>query len=561
MSKLVQLLQSSRRSPRTETHPNYEGAPAYSRGLQERVVQVLTTGTLSDTFYASRQELAVQAVDVLTEANRECPEFLARALIYARERGFMKTLPVLGLAILSGGPTAVHKSLFRSVFGRVVRIPDDLREFVALSVAGVVPGRKGLGGVTVEAVRQYLGSLSEYHAVKYGSAASRGIPLGNIIRMTHPRPVTPVMAERYGWLLQQGKGLGSDPDLNPQLRALEALKQTDDEAEQLALIRQGRLPYEAVVPALKRTSPAVWSELLRQAPYFNLVRGLATFTRHGVFQDEANVRYAVERLTDPPAVARSMVLPFRYFDAWHAYTKVEGCDMRIADALRAALDLTFANVPSLGTRRVALGIDVSGSMGEFIPSWVSNSGAEHDSPHRFVDIAGIFCGALLKRSEGPTITLPFEGHVHLRHDFSARDDVFATAQKIASIGGGSTAVGAPIQHLLDEQIRVDAFIGITDQEDWAHGIRWDTRASFLDLWNEYRAKIAPDAKAYLITIAPYPDAVAPSGTPGVRFIYGWSDAALKYIALDLESGRGQVQDIAQMSLQTAGDPKGSIGDE
>jgi hypothetical protein len=36
-------------------------------------------------------------------------------------------------------------------------------------------------------------------------------------------------------------------------------------------------------------------------------------------------------------------------------------------------------------------------------------------------------------------------------------------------GGGSTAVGAPIQYLLDRKIKTDVFIGITDNEEWAYG--------------------------------------------------------------------------------------------
>ena len=59
----------------------------------------------------------------------------------------------------------------------------------------------------------------------------------------------------------------------------------------------------------------------------------------------------------------------------------------------------------------------------------------------------------------------------------------------------------------------------------------------------------PNAKAFLITIAPYRDAVAPRGEKGVRFIYGWSDQVLEYITLSLDEGQTQVQAIEAMSLR------------
>jgi 60 kDa SS-A/Ro ribonucleoprotein len=526
---------------------NAEGAPAYHRSLQEQVVQVLTTGTLSDTFYVSARQLGAEAIEVLVRAREEHPEFLARALVYAREEGFMKTLPVLGLVVLSGGRGRTRQ-LFEAVFDRVIRTPDDLRAFVALSVAGTVPGRRGLGGVACVATRNWLQRLSEYHALKYGSAASREVTLRDIVRMTHPRPSTPALSERFGWLVGGVEKLGSDPALNPQIRAFEALKRAETELDTVTLIREGRLPYEVVLPAVKATTSAIWAELLRNAPYMNLLRNLATFHRHGVFAQETNVRLAVAKLTDPRAVERSKVLPFRFFDAWKAYTGGNAPDSRIADALRTALELSFRNMPSLGNRVTCIGTDVSGSM---------NDPVSAKGTTRFIDIAGIFTGALLRRVENRVIPLPFHYDVHENCGLSACDDVLATAEKISRLCGGGTAIGAPVQYLLDRKIKVDLFIGVTDNVDWAFGPDMSCKESFLGLWRCYRNEVAPDARAYLVTIAPYREVVAPSGAKGVRFIYGWSDRVLSYIASDLEAGTSQVERIERMELSPAADPNGS----
>ncbi|HEY9585270.1 MAG TPA: hypothetical protein VJJ02_01595, partial [Candidatus Paceibacterota bacterium] len=157
-------------------HVNRAGAPSYQRSLREQVVQVLCTGTLSDSFYASRDELASEAVDVLTRCREADASFLAKALVYAREQGMMKILPTLGLVILSAGGGRTKK-YFEGVFARVIATPDDLRSFVEICKSGAIRGREGLGGMTVPVVRKWLCEMSEYHALKYGSAVSKGVTL------------------------------------------------------------------------------------------------------------------------------------------------------------------------------------------------------------------------------------------------------------------------------------------------------------------------------------------------------------------------------------------------
>ena len=524
-------------------HLNREGAPSYGMPLKEQVLNVLATGTLGDTFYASGQQLAQEATTVLLQARQECPEFLARALVWARNQGFMKTLPVLGLVVLSGARGT--RELFEAVFDQVVLIPDDLRAFVTLCRSGKIPGRTGFGGVAVGAVKRWLSQMSEYHTLKYGSANSKGVTLRDILRMSHAKPSTAASAERFGWLVNGYGMLGQDPTLNPQIRAFEFLKRATTEDEQLALIREGKLPYEVVVPTLKKMTQPIWVELLHRAPYMNLLRNLATFARHGVFSQEEHVRYAVERLTNPTAIACSKVLPFRFFDAWQAYQRSDAPDSRIADALRAALEQSFVNMPSLGNRKIAIGTDVSGSM--------SGGPISSKSSTTCIDIAGILTGALLRCVEDRVITLPFNTGVIPNCGLSSRDDILVTAEKIKQLGGGGTAVGAPVEYLLDRKIAVDVFIGVTDSEDWAHGQGYSCSGSFYDLWLRYKQEVSPEAQAFLVTIMPYRDAVAPSNARGVHFISGWSDRVLRYISLTLENGVNQIQDIEQMFLQAAGD--------
>lgn len=527
----------------TDVVLNREGAPAYRRSLEEQTIQILTTGTLGDTFYATARDLATEAMDVLVAMREQDPEFLARAVVYARSEGLLKTLPTLGLAVLSGGQGRTRK-LFENAFNQVILIPDDLRAFVTLCKSGQVPGVRGLGGMRVKAVRNWMQRLSEFHAVKYGSSASRVITLRDILRLSHPRPSTAPLSERFGWLVKGNEGLGLDPSLNPQIRSFESLKRATTEEEKISLIRQGRLPYEVVVPAVQGMTTAIWSELLNQASYMNLLRSLVTYNRHGVFESEENVDLAISKLTNESAVRKSKVLPFRFFDAWRAWTtQTEVADGRIADALRSCLELSMVNMPSFGDRKVCIAPDTSGSMS----SPISSKGST-----RFIDIAGVFTGALLRQSGSRTLVLPFDTRVHTNHSLSCRDDVIVTAEKLARYGGGGTAVGAPVQHLLRSRTKVDVVIGITDNEDWAYGHRgwggWECECSFLELWTRYKAEVNPSAVAFLVTIAPYRDVVAPSSAKDVHFIYGWNASALNFIGTVLSGSQGQIEQVRQMSF-------------
>lgn len=543
MKKAIETFgRKEREIPDAASLLNHEGAPTFRRNLEEQVIQVLTTNTLSRTFYVSRGEITRETLEVLIEMRDKDPEFLAKALVYARNHGFMQFVPLVGLAILS---TARDKDPFRLAFPKVVQTPDNLLEFVALCRSGKI--RKGLGGVAPEATKTWLGGLTAYHAIKY-SGASEGISLRDVLRMAHPKPTDDVLRERFGWLVKGWDGIGEEPSpTNPQIWYYERLKRATDEATILESIAEGRLPWEVVVPAVRKMTTPIWEALMRQMPYMALLRNLNTLTRAGVFAKPGNVEYAAGRLSDSRAVAKAKILPFRFFEAYKAYAADPAHEPKIAEALEAALESSFANMPDLlGT--VAIGSDVSGSMSRL----VSEKGHT-----RYIDVCGVYTASLVKKSADRVVVLPFEFDVVKGIRINRGDSVFTIADRLASISGGGTAVGAPVQFLLDRKITVDTFIGITDQEDWCYDrpgfYGRGVRGSFLDLWRQYRAEVAPDARAFLLTIASYRDAVAPQNEPGVHFIYGWSPDVPRYIASQLNAGKGQVDAVEAIQLTDTGE--------
>jgi len=507
------------------TKLNKEGFPAFDRSLEEDTLAVLMTNTLSNTFYVSEQELAKETVDVLTKMAEKDPEFLAKALVYARNQGLMKLAPVVGLAVLSAFDKSEKKTAFRKVFHHVVKTPDDLREFVSLCRSKAI--RQGLGGEARDAVKRWLQHLTEYHAVKYGGN-SEGITLRDIIRMAHPRPINDKQRELFGWLVKGWEDVGSQPSpTNPQVWALEKLKRSTDEAEIVSLVETYRLTWEVVVPSVKKMTPAIWRALLKDMPYMALLRNLNTMERNGVM-DKDTAKNIADRISNPDNVKHSKQLPFRFFNAFKAFTG----NQEVRDALVDALEQSFINVDKLNGR-ICIANDISGSMG----------GAVSDKGNtRYCDIAGLLGAALFKKCDD-VVLLPFDTSVH-KFNISRRSTIMDIAGKIGLAQGG-TSLAAPIQELTHTRDKVDVFIGITDSEDWSG-------EGFLTAWERYKKTINPNAKAFLITIAPYRDWVAPEGYSDVHFIMGWNDSVLRYISMTLNQGVSQVGDVKKMDLNKLG---------
>ncbi len=486
---------------------NHEGFPAYTPDLRERIAECLMLGTFGNSFYASGRDLAAEAVDVLRRGVTEAPRFVAQAAVLAREEGYVRSAPIVALGLLTADGTEA-KGYARAIFGRIIRTGDDLRNFVAF-IQSEDAGRK-FGGLAQRLVRDWLIlRLDEYQAIKYAGSGER-LSLRNILRMTHPKATEPWRNEVFAWLVR-----GEVGENVTQIRALEALAKGD--MPPAAAVSEGRLPFEAVMPRVPAGDRATWAALLPHAPYMMLLRSLNAFGRAGVWSDRAALEYACRTVADPERVQKSMQFPFRFLQAAEVLQR-ESAPQELVNAVFAAGEASVGNLPSLGQGvRMALAPDVSGSMSmAAVSKDVTASG-----------VAGVFTAALWKANPTATV-LPFGTAVH-QIRASSSDSILTVARAIQGIGGGGTDLAAPVEWLTAHRRAVDVLVGLTDSEDWAG-------RGFLAAWTEYRRTLAPKAQAVLVQLIPNQAHVAPTNHPGVRYVFGWSDAVLRYVA-DVAAGR------------------------
>jgi 60 kDa SS-A/Ro ribonucleoprotein len=463
---------------------NHDGYDAYVRLVEEQYIQMLMTNTLNNTFYADEQLLMQEAASSHQEMAELDADFMARALVYARNEGFMRLQPLYGLAVLS----RIAAEPFAQIFSHVVKTPGDLADFLTI----LRGSGRGQGGRAVKRqVSHFLNEISEYWVIKY-NGRGRGYSLGDMVATTHPKPKD----EKRQALFRYLRGHETDLTKLPQLQALHKLKKTRNPASQLHQIEKGMLPYSVVTSILQPTR-SVWEALMLQMPMFALLRHLNAMDRAGVFEKKKNIDYVIRRLTDIEALRQSRILPFRFVKA---YEMVQRAGLR--EALQQAVEMSIHNLPPL-PGRTAIFLDRSGSMqGDYLR------------------IGSVLALALYKQTKGNSLFWLFDHQVEDAHP-KLDEGILAQAYRIQAKGGTDT--GRPVRELREAEERVDRIIMITDEQQ-------NEGSPFYAELERYRRLMNPELQAFIVDISPYRQAMVPPRDGQTFYIYGWSETVLTYIA-------------------------------
>ncbi|MBD9652509.1 TROVE domain-containing protein [Ensifer sp. ENS09] len=482
--------------PGTDTK-NHAAAPAYRLTPREALAQYAVTGTFNGTFYADGAEQleAVRALAVEVE-----PDFVAKVAVYAAERGHMKDMPVMLLALLS----SLQSDVFARAFPRVVKSGKMLRGFVQVMRSGAA-GRKSLGTRPKKAVQAWLEHASTMQVLR--AMVGNDPSLADVIRMVHPRPATPERQAFYAWALGKPYDYAALPDV---VKALQAFRR--DQTQPLPDV-----PFQLLTSlALTREH---WVEIAAKGGWQMLRQNLKTFARNGVFEVEGVAEAIARRLADPDEIHRSKVFPYQLMMAWKM---VDGQVPEVVrDALQDAMDIAIGNVPSLAGH-VVLCPDVSGSMGSSVTGY--RQGAT--SAVRCIDVAALMTAAFLQRNPQARV-LPFGNNV-VNVSLNRRDTVMTNAEKLVAVGGGGTNCSAPLRALANEKVKVDLAVFISDNESWVDATRGGQATAVMAEWARIK-RVNPAAKLVCLDIQPYATTQAPT-RDDVLNIGGFSDAVYGVIA-------------------------------
>lgn len=506
------------RFTKTDTH-NEAGGIAYTLTPKQQLAQLAATGCLNNTFYADAQS---QLDQVLKLAESLDAEFIAKTAVYARQKGFMKDMPALLLAVLAQKDV----NMLARVFDQVVDNGKMLRNFAQIIRSGAV-GRKSFGNRPKKLMQTWLLTATEKQLLN--AAVGNSPSLADVVKMVHPKPREAWRAAWFAWLI--GKPYDREA-LPPITRAFEDYKQS----------REGELPNVPfqMLTALDLNS-GDWAQIARNGSWQQVRQNLNTFLRHEVFAKSKNIKMVAEKLRDEIAIARARVLPYQLLTVYQATS--DQMPFEIREALQDAMETAVQNVPAI-QGKVVVCPDVSGSMHSPATGYRGSA----TSRTRCIDIAALVSAAMLRTNPQARV-IPFE-QITVNVKLNPRDSIMTNAEKLAKVGGGGTACSAPLAMLNREKADVDLVVIVSDNESWADDSqRWGGKTSLMKEWDILK-KRCPEAKLVCLDIQPYTTAQA-RNRQDILNIGGFSDQVFSLIGSFAERGMGTdfwVEEIEKMPL-------------
>jgi 60 kDa SS-A/Ro ribonucleoprotein len=486
---------------------NNEGRHAYAFSSKHALAQYAITGCLNTTFYANAEE---QLEKILELCNAVEPEFIARAAVYCRERGYMKDVPALLCAVLS----VKSPGLLCEVFDRVIDNGKMLQNFVQIIRSGAV-GRKSLGTMPKRLVQKWLEKRGDDAVFK--ASVGQNPSLADIIKMVHPKPATPQREALYGYLIGREHNAEMLPALVKQYEAFKA-KATSEVPD---------VPFRMLTSL--ELGKNEWKAIAKNAPWQMTRMNLNTFTRHGVFEGGNLANTIAERLRDPQLVKKARVFPYQLMMAYTAASN--DLPKRVRNALQDAMELAIKNVPQIDGK-VYVFPDISGSMHSPVTGF--REGAT--TAVRCIDVAALVAAAMVRKNEDAEV-LPFESNV-VNFDFNPRDSVLTNASRMTKLPCGGTNCSAPLAELNRRHAKGDLVVYVSDNESWVdsphHGHFGGSRTATMTEWEKFKSR-NPRAKMVCIDIQPYATTQAKE-RHDILNIGGFSDQVFNVIA-DFAAGK------------------------
>jgi len=481
--------------PKADT-VNEAGGKAYALMPKPALAQYAATGCLNGTFYAGADE---QLDTVLALAQAVEPEFLAKVAIHARERGNMKDMPALLLAVLA----VRDVQLLKRVFARVCDNGKMVRTFVQILRSGVT-GRKSLGTAPKKLVRAWMEQLPDDRLL--AATVGNDPSFADLVKMVHPKPQDAARRAFYAWLIGREHDAAALP---APIKAFEAWKEDRS------------LPVPDVPFQLLTSAPldaAAWCAIARQSPWQATRTNLNTFARHGVFTVAGMAELVAARLRDGMAIRKARVFPYQVMVAYQQ--AAQEVPEQVRAALQDAMDVAIANVSPFGVG-VVVCPDVSGSM----QSPVTGHRNSATTSVRCVDVAALVAATVVRCNPQAEV-LPFSDRIN-KIRLNPRDSVMTNASLLAALPSGGTDCSLPVAELNQRKATAGLVILVSDNQSWIDG-KHHGGTALLREWQIFRVR-NPGAKLVCLDLQPNRSVQAPD-REDILNIGGFSDEVFATIA-------------------------------
>jgi 60 kDa SS-A/Ro ribonucleoprotein len=519
--------------------PNSAGGFAWAVDDWTRLDRFLILGSEGPSYYASERTLTRENAEaVLRCVQADGSRTVARIVEISQGGRAPKNDPALfALALAAGLGDAPTRQAAFAVLPRVARTGTHLFHF-----AQYVEGFRGWGRGLRRAVGGWYAQPAErlaYQAIKYRQRD--GWSHRDLLRLAHPTAPTPQHQELYHWLVKGWPGVGEEPHPDAVLRriwAVERAKQTTNADEIVRLIREERLPREAV-PTHWLRQAAVWEALLDDMPMTALIRNLATMTRIGLIAPGAEAtRRVVAQIGDAERLRRARVHPIQVLSALRTYAAGRGvrgsgtwtAAPAVIDALDGAFYAAFGNVTPSGARWL-LALDVSGSM-----TYGAIAGVPGLTPRDASAAMALVTAATEPAHTIVGFTAGDSPSMHAGYGtaitslaLGPRQRLDDAVQVVSSLRFGGTDCSLPMRWALDRKVEADVFVIYTDSETWYGDIHP------VQALRRYRERMGIAAKLIVVAMMSNGFSIADPSDGGMLDVIGFDTATPQLIA---DFGRG-----------------------
>ncbi|WXB47790.1 RNA-binding protein [Vibrio phage VB_VaC_TDDLMA] len=474
----------------TPDSTNLAGGVSYDRkSIKADIASVVLTSMLNgDSFYETEQA-RLKRIESLA-SNQDVGEFVAKAMVYARTQGNLRSVSHFLANILS--ENVKGETFVRSALTKTFVRPDDLTEVLALWNERN-PG-KSVPNSLRRAFKDSLETFDNYQLKKY-AGERQSVKLRDVVKLAHP---TPAENRDFKGLIE---GTLTNIETAQTVNAGSTGKERADTYK--SMLSNRKLGLMAAMKNIK-----------------NIVEAGA---------DDETIDMLCSLFENQRAIEKSRVLPYRFVQA---FVVVDEMNMdrlkakRIIKSLERGFMSSAKNLPFVKDgERVALLLDESCSMG----SSRKDSSLLENTP--FNHGKTMFASVLSGLNTDNTV-----GYLWAQNsrEFTLNDSPFEFLKNTRSQGGG-TDVWAPIKSLIDSKTVVDKLVIFTDMQMYEINRGWGstTNREFKDMVKDYR-KINPNVKVLFWNLTGYGGGTPMKLDHNILEVSGFSDKILEVAGKMLE---------------------------
>lgn len=496
--------------------PNSAGGFTFVVNDKIRLERFLIIGTEGGTYYSDEKKLTkdnAKFVKELIERDEKLVIVTVRA-VSVSGRAFRNSNAIFVVAALF----AYGKVKPESLVTDVCRTATHLFEF-----AEYIQLLGGWGRSKRNAVANWYTSKSvnnlAYQTVKYRQR--NGWTHQDLLRLSHPVGLDSTLAN----FIAGNSYVDNEPRIVTAFRAMQGHTTL---ANVLIDLGDNHLPWEAI-PTQFLKEPQVWKTLFYNGALQGqaLVRNITRLARIGAFDDMVFAHDYATKLVDREMIEWTKLHPYQYLLAQSVHATgrwVKGVRVKdwqsnpaILDALDAGFYAAFEYVEP-ANKRTMIALDVSGSMTWDVPG---------------LDLTAAQVGAAMAMTIAKTE--PYYQIMAFASSF--RDLGIDPSMNLGQImrqtsknSFGATDCSLPMLHSLNNEIAVDTFIVITDNETWFGGMHPHKALQ------KYRQAMGIDAKLIVVGVTPTPFTIADPTDHGMLDVIG-SDSNLPKLITEFSAGR------------------------